>query len=129
MATDGDRGLSVAAYRLAAGDCELVLLEAFERGHGTGTALLDAVVEQARAAGARRLWLVTTNDNVDALGFYQRRGLHLVPLWPDAVTQARTLLKPEIPLIGDHGIAIRDEIELELPLADPNPAAQGAATS
>ena len=56
-------------------------------------------------------------------GAGQRRGLRLVRLWPDSVTQARTLLKPEIPLIGDHGIAIRDEIELELPLADPNPAA------
>ena len=124
LATDGDRWLGVAAYRLAAGACELVLLEAFERGHGTGTALLSAVVEQARAAGARRLWLVTTNDHVDALCFYQRRGLRLVRLWPDAVTQARKLLKPEIPLTGDHGIAIRDELELDFPLTDPVPAAE-----
>ena len=119
LATDGDRWLGVAAHRLAAGACELVLLEAFERGQGTGTALLDAVVERAREAGARRLWLVTTNDNVDALRFYQRRGMRLVRLWPDAVTQARGLPKPEIPLTGDHGIPIRDELELEFPLTDP----------
>ncbi|MGD0019899.1 MAG: GNAT family N-acetyltransferase [Candidatus Limnocylindrales bacterium] len=129
LAVDGDRWLGVAAYRLAAGACELVLLEAFERGRGTGTALLDEVVAKARSAGARRLWLVTTNDNVDALRFYQRRGLRLVRLWPDAVTQARSLLKPEIPLTGDHGITIRDELELELPLTDPAPAAENAATS
>ena len=126
LATDGDRWLGVAAYRLAAGACELVLLEAFERGHGTGTALLSAVAEQARAAGARRLWLVTTNDDVDALRFYQRRGLRLARLWPDAVTQARKLLKPEIPLTGDHGIAIRDELELDCTLTDPAPAAKTA---
>jgi GNAT superfamily N-acetyltransferase len=134
LAVDGDRWLGVAVYRLAAGACELVLLEAFERGHGTGTALLNAVVELARNAGARRLWLVTTNDNVDALRFYQRRGLRLVRLWLDAVTQSRKLLKPEIPLVGDDGIAIRDEIELDLLLTGSNPAAAGppagsAATS
>lgn len=127
LAVDGDRWLGVAAYRLAAGACELVLLEAFEQGHGTGSALLNAVLERARAAGARRLWLVTTNDNVDALRFYQRRGMRLVRLWPDAVTQSRKLLKPEIPLTGDNGIAIRDELELDLPLTDP--AQTPAATS
>ena len=128
LAVDGDLWLGAAAYRLAAGACELVLLEAFERGHGTGTALLNAVVELARAAGARRLWLVTTNDNVDALRFYQRRGMRLVRLWPDAVTQARKLLKPEIPLVGAHGITVRDELELDCLLAGPNPV-EGAAIS
>jgi GNAT superfamily N-acetyltransferase len=120
LAVDGERWLGVAAYRFAAGACKLVLLEAFERGHGTGTALLNAVAELARAAGARRLWLVTTYDNVDAMRFYQRRGLRLVRLWPDAATQARKLLKPEIPLVGDHGIPIRDELEFDCPLTGPS---------
>ncbi len=120
LAVDGERWLGAAVFRFAAGACELVLLEAFERGHGTGTALLDAVKELARKAGTRRLWLVTTNDNVDALRFYQRRDLRLVRLWPEAVTQARKLLKPEIPLIGAHGIPIRDELELDCPLTGPS---------
>jgi hypothetical protein len=124
VATIDDRWLGLAAYRLAAGACELVLLEAFERGHGTGTALLNAVVDLARAAGARRLWLVTTNDNVDALRFYQSRGLRLVRLWPDAVTQSRQLLKPEIPPVGEHGIPIRDELQLDLLLTDPTGAGE-----
>ena len=123
LATDGDRWLGVAAYRLRAGACELILLEAFEPGHGTGTALLDAVLDRASVAGAHRVWLVTTNDNVDALRFYQRRGMRLVRLWPDAVTQARKLLKPEIPLIGDEGIPIRDELELEIRMSAPAPNA------
>lgn len=117
VATNGSRWLGLAAYRIAGGECEIVLIEAFERGHGTGTALLDAVIEAARAAAARRLWLVTTNDNLDALRFYQRRGMRFVRLWPGAVTRARQLLKPEIPLTGDHGIPICDELELEMDLA------------
>jgi GNAT superfamily N-acetyltransferase len=120
VATDGSRWLGVAAYRFADGECEVVLIEAFERGRGTGTALLDAVIETAHAAAAKRLWLVTTNDNLDALRFYQRRGMRLVCVRPGAVTQARQLLKPEIPLAGNHGIAIRDELELEMPLAGAN---------
>jgi len=114
VAVAGQTWLGVAAYRLAAGACELVLLEAFERDRGVGTALFAGVVELARTAGARRLWLVTTNDNTAALRFYQRRGMRLVRLRLDAVTQARRLLKPEIPLLGENGIPIRDELELEL---------------
>ena len=110
------RWLGIAAFHVVDAACELVLLEAFERGRGIGTALMDAVAERAREEGAMRLWLVTTNDNTDALRFYQRRGMRLVRLWPDAVTQARRQIKPEIPLFGQHGIPIRDELELELTL-------------
>jgi GNAT superfamily N-acetyltransferase len=107
------RWLGAATYALEAGDCELVCIEAFDRGAGIGTVLLDAVIVAARASGARRLWLITTNDNLDALRFHQRRGFRLVRVWPDAVTRSR-LRKPEIPLEGDYRIPIRDELELEL---------------
>ena len=70
----------------------------------------------ARAAGCARLWLVTTNDNLDALGFYQRRGLRLSRSAPGAVDDARRTLKPEIPETGDGDIPIRDELELEMRL-------------
>jgi hypothetical protein len=56
--------------------------------------------------------VVTTNDNVDALRFYQRRGFRLDALRPGAVDEARRARKSEIPAIGEHGIALRDEIEL-----------------
>jgi hypothetical protein len=76
--------------------------------------LLAAAIEDARTRRCRRLWLITTNDNVDALRFYQRRGLRLRRLHAGAVDRSRATLKPSIPDIGDHGIAIRDELELEL---------------
>ena len=70
----------------------------------------------ASEAGCRRLWVVTTNDNLGALRFYQRRGFRLAALRPGAVDASRALLKPEIPSLGNDGIPLRDEIELELSL-------------
>jgi GNAT superfamily N-acetyltransferase len=113
VATDpAGEWLGIATYRFEAGECELVLLEALSRWRGVGSALLSAVTERARAVGCRRLWLITTNSNVDALRFYQRRGMRLVHVWVDAIATSRRL-KPEIPLIGDYGIPITDELELE----------------
>ena len=86
----------------------------------------DAMLDATTATPATQT--IRPNDNVDALRFYQRRGMRLVRLWPDAVTQARKLLKPEIPLVGADGITVRDELELDCLLAGPNPV-EGAATS
>ena len=118
LATQADRWLGVAGYRFDGDACELVLLDAFERHQGVGTALLEATAEIARKSNSRRLWLVTTNSNLDALRFYQRRGMHLVRVWVDAVMENRRNLKPEIPLAGDFGIPIRDELELEIVFRD-----------
>jgi ribosomal protein S18 acetylase RimI-like enzyme len=96
---------------------EIVYIEAAVKHQGVGSRLIEAVV--ARAAG-RRLWLVTTNDNLDALRFYQRRGFRLAELHPGALEQARRRLKPTIPAVGHFGIPVRDEIVLEL--ADDRPA-------
>jgi hypothetical protein len=69
----------------------------------------------ARRQGCARLWVITTNDNVDALRFYQRRGFCLVEVHRGAVDRSRVTLKPEIPAAGACGIPLRDEIELERP--------------
>jgi GNAT superfamily N-acetyltransferase len=113
--TAGDlRG--VLTYIIDGEACEILTLHAEPRGQGTGTALLDAVERVAREAGCTRLWLITTNDNLDALRFYQRRGFRIERVYPGAVDDARARLKPEIPELGDHGIPLRDELELELTL-------------
>ncbi len=69
--------------------------------------------EGARAAGCRRVWLVTSNDNLPALKFYQRRGYELVAVHRRAIDAARAL-KPEIAPTGLYGLPVRDEIELEI---------------
>jgi len=112
LAWEGTARVGAATFRLDDDGCELTSLNAQAPGRGIGTALLAAVEAVARAAGCRRLWLITTNDNVDALRFYQRRGYRLVAVHPGAVDAARQL-KPTIPLVGAHGIPIRDELELE----------------
>jgi GNAT superfamily N-acetyltransferase len=117
VAWTGDELAGVATYVIGGGDCELLTLHAGHRFRGTGSALLSAVQEVARRHGCGRLWVVTTNDNTDALRFYQRRGFRLATLRVGAVTDSRRSLKPEIPVLGSHGIELRDEIELELRLA------------
>jgi hypothetical protein len=59
--------------------------------------------------------LVTTNNNLRALAFYQKRVFRLVRLVPGAVEQSRKL-KPSIPQVDAAGLPIRDELHLELPL-------------
>jgi GNAT superfamily N-acetyltransferase len=103
----------VLTYILDGDSCEVLTLHAAERFGGVGTALLRAVEQLAAAAGCTRLWVVTTNDNVDALRFYQRRGFRLAALRAGAVEDARARLKPEIPWTGANGIELRDELELE----------------
>lgn len=95
--------------------CEILTLHAGEQWHGTGTALIEAVRHLARQQGCARLWVITTNDNVDALRFYQRRGFCLAGVHRGAVDRSRASLKPEIPPVGAYGIPLRDEIELERP--------------
>lgn len=115
VALRDEERVGATTYRPDGGACEVVTLDAFLRRQGVGSALLDQLVEVARAAGCRRLWLITTNDNISALRFYQLRGLRLVAVHRDAVAGARTL-KPEIPLLGQDEIPIHDELELELRL-------------
>jgi GNAT superfamily N-acetyltransferase len=115
LCREGDDVIGVATFEITGDECELVTLDALHPGEGVGTAMLDSVVEEARARGCRRLWLVTTNDNLPALRFYQRRGLRLVAVHPGAVDAARRR-RPGIPETGIDGIPIRDELELELRL-------------
>lgn len=110
------RLLGLAFYSVEDGECELVVLDTMEPGHGVGTVLLDAVIDRARDEGCSRVWLVTTNDNTSAMRFYQRHGMRLAAAYPGAADVARASIKPEIPVSGEDGIPIHDEIEFELRL-------------
>jgi len=77
--------------------------------------LVDKAVQEARARNCKSLFLITTNDNLHALGFYQKRGFEIVTVYLDAVNESRKI-KPSIPLVGMDGIPLRDEIELEVML-------------
>jgi len=103
--------VGLVTYRHAGNECEVTSLDSLLERCGIGSRLLVAVEETARRQGLTRVWLITTNDNLSALGFYQRRDYRLVAVHAGALAESR-LLKPSIPLTGIDGIPLRDEIEL-----------------
>jgi ribosomal protein S18 acetylase RimI-like enzyme len=105
----------LAVYETRGAECELVTLDSLQEGAGVGSALITAVANAAWRQECRRLSVVTTNDNVRALGFYQRRGFVLTALRKGAIERSRRI-KPEIPELGYDDIPIRDELELVLDL-------------
>ncbi len=109
--SEGSR-VALTTFEIIGDQCEVVTLDAFEKFSGLGTALLERVEAVARERGCRRLWLITTNDNLDAIRFYQRRGFSLTAVHINAIAESRKL-KPTIREIGDHGIPLRDEFEFE----------------
>ncbi len=109
--------VGLVTYSIEHSECEVVTLNSVCQGAGVGTALLNAAKAVALNAGCSRLWLITTNDNLRALGFYQRRGYELVAVHRGAVERSRRL-KPSIPLVSADGIPMRDEIELEYRLSE-----------
>lgn len=115
IAMKDDKAVGLITYNIEDHACEILTLNSLVEGEGIGAALLQAVKQAALEGGAKRLWLITTNDNMDALRFYQKRGFALVAVHRNALDEARKI-KPEIPLFGSNGVPLRDEIELEMKL-------------
>jgi len=113
----GKEPIGLLTYRIEGLDCEIATIDSTVEGAGVGTALINAVRKIAKAKGCKRLWLITTNDNLNALGFYQKRSFQIIAVRPNAVDEARKL-KPQISLKAANGIPIRDELELELELSE-----------
>ena len=112
------RVVGLLTYQLVGDMLEIVTLNALDRRTGIGTMLIDAAVGAARHFRCREIRLTTTNDNVDAIRFYQRRGFRLAELRPGAVDRSR-LEKPQIPRTGDYGIPLHDELDLTLRVERP----------
>ena len=112
----GDEIVGLVTYTFAGTECEITTLESYCENVGVGTALIDVVKADAIAAGCTRLWLITTNDNLRAIGFYQKRGFEMVAVHRHALDVTRHL-KSHVPDIGMNGIPLRDEIEFEIMLA------------
>ncbi len=113
IAKQTEKPVGLVTYRIHGNQCEIVSLDSPVEKQGVGTALIEAVKREAPSKGCTRLWTITTNDNIEALRFWQKRGFALVAVHRNALEVSRKL-KPQIPLIGNHGIPLRDEIELEL---------------
>lgn len=97
-----------------------IVVAATSRRRGLGRVLLEGAAAVLAALDVRRAWLVTTNDNLAAQALYERAGWRVAAVRLGAMDVARRTLKPTIPEIGEHGIPIRDELELELDLERPD---------
>ncbi len=115
VATRGESIIGLVTYRIEDEACEIVTLNSLIEGVGIGTELIKEVLKTAVEKRCKRAWAVTTNDNLNALRFYQTRGFVLSALYRNAVEGSRQL-KPEIPERGFDGIPIRDEVEVEMVL-------------
>ena len=107
--------VGILHYQVSGKVCEIITLTSLHQGQGIGSSLLAAVESLARSRQCHKLSLITTNDNLHALGFYQRRGFQLVALQPGQVAISRQI-KPSIPLVGQNKIPLRDELKLERPI-------------
>ena len=115
IAERAGRIAGLVTFEVRSGVMEIVTINALNLYQGIGTLLIEAVRAEAKRLGCHEVMLTTTNDNIGALRFYQRRGFRLAALRPGAVDRSRQH-KPEIPRTGDFGIPLRDEIDLSCPV-------------
>lgn len=109
---NGER-VGMVTYEVTNDECEIVTLDAFNKFQGIGTALLEEVINEMKKKSINRLWLITTNDNLDAVRFYQCKGWTMCNVHVNAIELSREI-KPTIPKIGQYGIPINHEIEFEM---------------
>ena len=98
------------AYRLHGDALHIVALatDPMWQRSGVGGYLVAEAELLARRLALARLVVSTTNDNLPALYFYQRRGYRLTDLVPNNVIAHTHEEQP-----GFAGIPVRDEIRLE----------------
>ena len=109
---EDDEIVGLITFRIIHDEMEILSLDSLKENKGIGTALLDTAFQEAKLMGCTRIMLITTNDNLPALRFYQRRGFEMVRIYRNAVEEARKI-KPQIPVIGIDCIPVKHEIELE----------------
>ena len=105
--------IALITYIIYGKSMEIMSLDSLIENHGIGTLLLEQVIEEAKRIGCKKIVLITTNDNINAIRFYQKRGFDMARLFRNAMEVSRKM-KPEIPLIGDNSIPLKHEIEFEM---------------
>ncbi|MEI7917996.1 MAG: GNAT family N-acetyltransferase [Candidatus Saccharibacteria bacterium] len=115
MVLDGDKIIGLLTYHVSNNSCEIVSINSLVPNIGIGTKLLNKMIEKAKQDKYSRLWLMTSNDNIDAMRFYQTNGFVFAAIYPNAIEKSRQLGQ-RIPKLGSYNIPVRDEIEFEYPL-------------
>jgi GNAT superfamily N-acetyltransferase len=105
-----DEPSGALAYRLFGDALHIVALasDPMWQRSGVGGHLVAEAELLARRLQLPRVLVATTNDNLPALYFYQRRGYRLSALVPGSVIEHTKHERP-----GFGGIPVRDEIRME----------------
>jgi GNAT superfamily N-acetyltransferase len=113
VATMHDELSGALAYRLRGDGLHVVALatDPMWQRSGVGGHLVAEAELLARRLALARLIVTTTNDNLPALYFYQRRGYRLTGIVPGSVVEHTGNT-----IAGFAGIPVRDEVQLEKPL-------------
>ena len=117
--SDGKNIVGLITYIVCGNIMEILSLDSLQENQGIGSKLVQTVIHEAKDRKLQKIVLITTNDNINAIRFYQKRGFDMVHLFHNAMDVSRKL-KPEIPLIGENSIPLRHEIEFELIVNDKN---------
>ena len=107
--------IGLVTYKIKGTECEIMSLDSLMEKQGIGTALVNKVIEISRDNKCTKIKLITTNDNINALRFYQKLGFDMAKLYHNALDISRKL-KPSIPLLGEFEIPLKHEIEFEMDL-------------
>jgi DNA-3-methyladenine glycosylase I len=118
-----NKPVGLLTYNISGNKCEIITLNSWRENLGVGTALVDEIRKSAVQAGCICLSVVTTNNNVHAMHFYQKRGFIISSVRKNAIAESRKL-KPQIPLFDERDRPISDEIKLEVRLKDRNTCQQ-----
>lgn len=115
LAIENNEIIGLLVYRIEDKECEILSLDSLAENKGVGSELILQAIEAAKSQDCTRIWLITSNDNTNAMRFYQKRGFEFKAIYLNAIEEARKL-KPEIPMVGYDNIPIKHEIEMELKL-------------
>lgn len=109
--------IGLITYKINDNECEIMSLDSLKQRQGIGTALVNKVIETAIDNRCIKIKLITTNDNINALCFYQKLGFDMANIYHNALEISRKV-KPSIPLIGEYGIPLKHEIEFIMDLCN-----------
>jgi N-acetylglutamate synthase-like GNAT family acetyltransferase len=113
VALESGNIIGLLTYIIHENVCEITSLNSLVEGKGIGTSLINKVISIAKECNCNKVIIVTTNDNINAIRFYQKRGFDMARLYHNALDISRKM-KPSIPLAGDNGIPSKHEIEFEI---------------
>lgn len=109
---EGESVMGLITYLVYDDVLEITSLNSLRENCGIGSRLIDMAVSEAQKRNLKKILVITTNDNINAIRFYQKRGFDMAHLFRNSMEAARKM-KPEIPMIGENSIPLRHEIEFE----------------